>query len=606
MNVPDNPVDPQHSVPRTAVFLQKACLQHRYIRTRDNSHIVERPERLRAVNVGLAAAVARLEESAASPSTPTPGTNATSRVASQEEDADELTRALGKLQLSAPSQSDPPTRVPITFVQSDASVDLLNDPAVKFVHGDIERDIYLETLSAWAKDSQDKVNKGESEIPGGYSQGDLYLSPGSLDAIQGALGTVCEAVDAVMQGSAQATAASPTNQAFVAIRPPGHHCGEDTPSGFCFVNNVAVGAAHAHLKHNINRVVIFDIDLHHGNGTQAIAWGINEETYRRQLEAEHGAPATKPGLQIYYGSIHDILSYPCEDGKAELVQAASVSIHGPHGQHIENIHLQPYASEQEFWDKLYPQQYVRLLAKAGEFIERTGSPSDDTLVFISCGFDANEHEYPSMSRHQRKVPASFYHRFAQDARAFAEKYAKGRLISVLEGGYSDRALTSGAMAHLTGLVDTGNIGVDQSWWSLANLTALESATKKRRGGRPSQTVPSEPWLARTVELFTAIDSSHVVPAAPRAAIPPSGRTLRERRPPSSTSTASVKASPATSPGKKGETKNGARAKKTQASAPPTSGSESDLTDITSGGTSEGEATKKLPRVILKLGPAPKA
>jgi acetoin utilization deacetylase AcuC-like enzyme len=62
------------------------------------------------------------------------------------------------------------------------------------------------------------------------------VCPGSVDAIQGALGTVCEAVDAVMT--------TPVSRAFVAIRPPGHHCGEDTPSGFCFVNNVVVAAAH--------------------------------------------------------------------------------------------------------------------------------------------------------------------------------------------------------------------------------------------------------------------------------------------------------------------------------------------------------------------------
>ncbi len=64
------------------------------------------------------------------------------------------------------------------------------------------------------------------------------VCPGTLDAIQGALGTVCEAVDTVMNPT------DPAPRAFVAIRPPGHHCGEDTPSGFCFVNNVAVGAAH--------------------------------------------------------------------------------------------------------------------------------------------------------------------------------------------------------------------------------------------------------------------------------------------------------------------------------------------------------------------------
>ena len=73
----------------------------------------------------------------------------------------------------------------------------------------------------------------------------FQVCPGSITAMQGAVGTVCEAVDKVILSS---RSESPTNtaihRAFVAIRPPGHHCGEDTPSGFCFLNNVAIGAAH--------------------------------------------------------------------------------------------------------------------------------------------------------------------------------------------------------------------------------------------------------------------------------------------------------------------------------------------------------------------------
>jgi len=61
--------------------------------------------------------------------------------------------------------------------------------------------------------------------------------------MQGAVGTVCEAVDAVISGTAP-SATDGTKRVFVAIRPPGHHCGEDTPSGFCFLNNVVIGAAH--------------------------------------------------------------------------------------------------------------------------------------------------------------------------------------------------------------------------------------------------------------------------------------------------------------------------------------------------------------------------
>lgn len=156
----------------TAIYLQKACLQHRYIRTRDNSHIVERPERLRAVNVGLAASIARLEERA--PPSNSAGEPSAAPPTKVEEDSDELTKALGKLQLSTPSQAETLARVPVTFVHSGASVDILNHAAVKFVHGDIERDVYLENLKKWTQESQDKVGKGDSEIPEGYSQGDLY------------------------------------------------------------------------------------------------------------------------------------------------------------------------------------------------------------------------------------------------------------------------------------------------------------------------------------------------------------------------------------------------------------------------------------------------
>lgn len=240
-------------------------------------------------------------------------------------------------------------------------------------------------------------------------------------------------------------------------------------------------------------------------------WQINEETYRNTLEASRGSTSAKTGPQIYYGSMHDILSYPCEvcwyvrgwgryvqlitqDGKPGLVQAASASIHGPHGQHIENIHLQTYESDDEFWTELYAKKYRRLLSKAGIFFDQTGGPGDDALVFIryrsisipaftqfcflifefcftlSCGFDACEHEYESMQRHQRRVPASFYHRFTKDATALADQYARGRLISVLEGGYSDRALMSGAMAHIAGL--SGEKGVDEAWWSIENLSQV--------------------------------------------------------------------------------------------------------------------------------------
>ncbi|XP_006462944.1 hypothetical protein AGABI2DRAFT_179518 [Agaricus bisporus var. bisporus H97] len=500
-------------MPDAAIFLQDACLQHNYIRSKDKSSIVERPERLRAINIGISGALARLESVVAE--------EPNKREADGE--INELTDVLGKMRLGTPA-GDVGTSI-VEIVKSQAEIDLLNHEAVKFIHGDIEGDVYLENLKTWAKNSWDEIAEGGSEIPLDLPQGDLYLCPESINAIQGALGTVCEAVDRIVDDQ------DPIKRAFVAVRPPGHHCGEDTPSGFCFVNNVAVAAAHAYLKHKINRIVIFDIDLHHGNGTQSIVWSINEETYRQTLEAEAGAPEqSRNRLRIYYGSIHDVLSFPCEDGNPALVQAASVSIHKAHGQYVENIHLQTYESENHFWDVLYKEQYSKLILRAEEFINGTGGPGDDVLVFISCGMDACEHEYPSMSRHNRKVPASFYHRFTNDARTFAGEYSSGKLISVLEGGYSDRALISGSLAHVCGLA--GLDKVDEEWWNVENLIELEKATKKRRGGRPSlnnlepDIIPK--WLERTVTIFNSLEQSITRASGSSIPAPPSTRTLRDR------------------------------------------------------------------------------
>ncbi|PPQ77079.1 hypothetical protein CVT25_014892 [Psilocybe cyanescens] len=598
---------------KSAIFIQDACLQHRYIRSRDLSAIVERPERLRAINVGLSAAIARLEGLFPTQEIPKPVAESEDVEAAKE--ASDLVDVMNKLTIDADPSSPP--RSPVRIVHSQASSNILSHPAVKFIHGDIEGDVYLESLSQWIKESQDKIANGGSEIPEGYAQGDLYLCPGSLKALQGAIGTVCEAIDSVMSSSRPNTTQVPLHRAFVAIRPPGHHCGEDTPSGFCFLNNVAIGAAHAHLQHAVKRIVIFDIDLHHGNGTQSIVWQINEETYRQTLESEGGGPNQKMGPQVYYGSIHDILSYPCEDGKVNLVQAASVSLHKSHGQYIENIHLETYTSEDHFWDVLYKEKYSKLLDKARDFLNDTGGPGDDVLVFISCGMDACEHEYESMSRHNRKVPASFYHRFARDASVLSDKYAGGRLISVLEGGYSDRALTSGAMAHLSGLVDTPDgTKVDEQWWSVENLIKLEAATKKRRGGRPS--LPSkgsvEPWLERTLTIFSSLDesASRATASTPRSAafVPPSSRTLRDR-------TKGKNAVPGPSPSSKGVKRASTKAKQEVVGASEgyrgteiKSGDESfastDSSPLSSPSSTEDEAppVKRLPRVILKLGKPP--
>ena len=162
------PSNPTHPTEETAVFLQDICLQHRFIRSRDTSAIVERPERLRAVNIGLAAAIAHLEETlAATKIEPVD----TLPVASA---SDDLVAALGRMNLAQGGDPLESQSSPVSVIKSTASVDMFNHPAVKFIHGDVDGDVYLENLRAWARDSHDKILKGESEIPDGLSQGDLY------------------------------------------------------------------------------------------------------------------------------------------------------------------------------------------------------------------------------------------------------------------------------------------------------------------------------------------------------------------------------------------------------------------------------------------------
>lgn len=84
------------------------------------------------------------------------------------------------------------------------------------------------------------------------------------------------------------------------------------------------------------------------------------------------------------------------------------------------------------------------MGPAASFLEKTKAESSKTMVIVSAGFDASEHEYASMSRHGAKVPTCFFSRFARDVTGFANVHAQGKLLAVLEGGYSQRALCSGA------------------------------------------------------------------------------------------------------------------------------------------------------------------
>ena len=396
----------------------------------------------------------------------------------------------------------------------------LNSPVVTQVHG--KR--WMEELQIMCDTAENKLALNGKELirPIGYGkdeegnslpklhEGDLYLCSESLNALQGCLGGVCDAVDAVFGDN-------PTQRAFVCIRPPGHHCSSNYPSGFCWLNNVHVGITHAASSHGLTHAAIIDFDLHHGDGSQSVVWSHNSKAAEAHKNA---TPYAKTPIGYY--SLHDINSYPCEMGDEEKVKNASLCIDNAHGQSIWNVHLEAWKDHAEFW-KLYESKYLILLEKTKKFLKHHSDrlsttpdgPQPKAAIFLSAGFDASEWEGAGMQRHKVNVPTEFYARFTKDVVALSEELglgADGRVISVLEGGYSNRALTSGVLSHICGLTHnaqattssiSGNFGLaeemqrklklssvtsseshahpavmanfDAEWWALEHLEALELA-----------------------------------------------------------------------------------------------------------------------------------
>ncbi|PNS14655.1 hypothetical protein CAC42_1677 [Sphaceloma murrayae] len=416
----------------TVVIIHEACYGHRFSRPRTSkaalSTIVERPERITAAVLGLATAYVRLGSRHSGGSNP-------------------------------PTLTDgPAVRPPFAIRRSSRAVGLLS-PHVVAVHGqEWMGELQAMCLAAGARLALDgkellrpvKVDEKGNALPSqAFHEGDLYLCAESLDALQGAIGGVCDAVDAVFS-------ASLTKRAFVAVRPPGHHCSADFPSGFCWLNNVHVGIQYAAQKYQLTHAVILDFDLHHGDGSQDITWNLNEKSAAKPKSVPHHQK-----ISIGYYSLHDINSYPCEWGDKEKVQNASLCIDNAHAQSVWNVHLEPWSTEDDF-SKLYESKYSVILDKARTFLRKQtakiratpkgGKPK--SAVFISAGFDASQWEGQGMQRHAVNVPTSFYERFTRDATKLAldeSTAAEGRVISVLEGGYSDRALTSGVLSHVSGL-----------------------------------------------------------------------------------------------------------------------------------------------------------
>ncbi|MCJ1465489.1 hypothetical protein MMC07_004107 [Pseudocyphellaria aurata] len=545
--------------PETVVILQDNCYGHRFSRPRTSkgalSTIVERPERIHASILGAAIAYVRLG-----------GRHAKGAAAPHPK------KTVDKL---------PP--IPFRFHKTTRTLPLTS-PAATAVHGtkwmrelsmmcdSAEKNLALNNGKELIRpDAQAGSNGNGSTVQPKLHEGDLYLCSESLSALEGALGGVCEGVDAVF-------AERGPKRAFVCIRPPGHHCSADYPSGFCWLNNVHVGIGHASITHGLTHAAIIDFDLHHGDGSQSIAWAHNSRIASLPKNTPHSKKTA-----IGYFSLHDINSYPCESGDVQKVQNASLCLENAHGQTTWNVHLQSWKTEAEFWE-LYEHRYMVLISKARAFLrsqtDRLRSalkhPQPKAAIFLSAGFDASEWESPDMQRHQVNVPTDFYARFTHDVVQLAEEEGlgvDGRVISVLEGGYSDRALMSGVLSHLSGLAATSkptaevkvnnglgyemgrrlgkldlngdgaqesqeprgtfNEMIDSRWWALPRLEEVENlvnppvrvvAARKRNATPPTYSSATQSYMAKTVSPPQARRSSsglgtHVYPSTASSARP---------------------------------------------------------------------------------------
>ncbi len=226
---------------------------------------------------------------------------------------------------------------------------------------------------------------------------DTCLSPGTWQASQRAIGAAMQAVDEVMEGK--------VNNAFCAIRPPGHHAETATAMGFCLFNTVAIAARYAQREYGLSRVAIVDFDVHHGNGTQDIFWNDASMLYcsTHQMPLFPGSGASNET------GVGNIVNAPLHagDGSAEFREAMDIAV----------------------------------LPRIDAF--------EPDLILISAGFDAHFRD-PLANINLVETDYAWITRKLMD---LADKHCEGRIVSLLEGGYDLEGLSHSVAAHLATLME---------------------------------------------------------------------------------------------------------------------------------------------------------
>lgn len=239
---------------------------------------------------------------------------------------------------------------------------------------------------------------------GGQLDADTVVSEGSWEAATAGAGCLLDAVDMSVDGRAV--------RGFCAVRPPGHHALRDRSMGFCLFGNVAIAARYARLRHRLERVLIVDWDVHHGNGTQALVEGERD---------------------IHFVSMHQWPWYPGTGAAADR---------GPH-QNVWNVPMRA---------SLPPQAYVDALLRAVDDAT-TGFIPD--LVLVSAGFDSMRGDplggFTLEPEHMGLLTKEIGDR--------AMVWCGGRVVSGLEGGYDPSRLAQGCVAHMRALAEIATFGV---------------------------------------------------------------------------------------------------------------------------------------------------